>query len=119
MKVVRIEHPVSGEGFMSAVQGIGCPYKNFSFSQELLKKFSKFPVPHIDRIRFDENHFCAFKSINQMKYWIPKKWIKEMIDYGFCVYELELSNYQEGEKQVCFKKKSIINKNDITNLFTI
>ena len=44
--------------------------------------------------------------------------MKEIIQLGFKVYLLELSECIEGEYQIGYDKACIIKKEDITSLFT-
>lgn len=79
-----------------------------------------FPKPYQEGLCMYQNNkqwFCAFKSINQLKYWIRKEELALLIEKKFKIYLLEVTEYQEGKKQVIFTKESIILKQNITEMF--
>ena len=80
-----------------------------------------FPVPHKDRelnISFKgKEWFCAFKNLRQVKRIFTKEDLNILVNNGIKIYFLEISEYQEGRRQILYTKESIINKIDISNKF--
>lgn len=62
-------------------------------------------------------HFCAYKSIKEMKKWLTASEIKRFIKKGFIVLELDVTDYIIDTDQVLYTKASITSKKDISNLF--
>lgn len=61
---------------------------------------------------------CAFNSVQDMLYWIREDEIRILIkDYGYKVYELELSRAIKRQHQTFYREKHIVKTNDITNQF--
>ncbi len=117
--IVRIEH-ISGNGiWQSYVDGdIDRPfYDEFSFSSELKSKHVYMNTPQEDGLDMTSQHYCAFKSIEQMNQWIEKEWYKELFEHDFKVLSIQVSDYQESMDQVIFKKRDIISSTDISDLF--
>lgn len=117
--IIRIEHEC-GNGLWMAVNKnnytVIC--KGFSFYNELYGKHSRFPVPRLDGLlNIQDDEYCAFKSIEQIQQWIEKDWFKEIVEFGFKIWMIDVSVWREGEYQVLFKKKDIVSKKDISELF--
>lgn len=120
-RVIRIEHPGDNCGIWRSNGKKGCRKRlhlKFSFIDDLGKKHNRFPTPAEDFIvGFNRDYFCSFKSLPQMKKWIKMEWLDEMIKFGFRVYMIDVSEYIEGRYQICFMKKHIVKKEDITSIF--
>ena len=121
--IIRIEHK-SGNGIFRAVNRLG----NYIIdSKKVGKTFNKlqirhfeFPTPYGDSkiSRFiNEDEFCAFKSIEQVQQWITKDEIIALTKLDFKVLMLDVSECIEGEYQIIYEKKNILQSKDITNLF--
>lgn len=123
MQAIRIEYS-DGKGLWRADAGnmFWCIIEKAKCEPELQKRHSNFPSPAIDgelSVKFRPGiHFCAFKSIEQLQQWVLSEEMKEIIQLGFRVYLLELSEWLEGEYQIAYDKKFIAKKEDITSLFT-
>lgn len=116
--VIRIEHPYDGYGLWRSVNSDGdAVIDNISFLYDLSVKHNNFPVPHEDNLTMYSSYYCAFKSIEQLQQWIENDWWKEIIDLGFIVLMIDVSQYQEGNHQIIFKKEHILQSKDITELF--
>jgi hypothetical protein len=116
--VIRIEHPYDGNGLWRSVNSDGdAVIDDISFFEELVDKHNKFPLPHEDNLIMTGNRYCAFKSIEQIQQWIENNWWKEIIELGFKVLMIDISEYQEGNHQIIFKKEHIMQSKDITELF--
>lgn len=116
--VIRIEHPYDGNGLWRSVNSDGdTVIDDISFFFELSLKHNDLPVPQDDNLTMTSSHYCAFKSIEQIQQWIENNWWKEIIDLGFRVLMIDVSEYQEGNHQIIFKKEHILQSKDITELF--
>lgn len=118
--VIRIEHPSDGKGiWRSKGNNEKAIWEDFSFINELESKHEDFPTPYAEKLLTftDSSYFCAFKSIEQINQWIEKEWWKEIISFGFKIYMIDLSEYLEGEYQICYQKQYILQQKDITSLF--
>lgn len=62
-------------------------------------------------------HFFAYKSIEQLRQWVFPEEMIQLLDRGYKVYLLNLSEAIEGEMQIIYMKKDIISKEDISSLF--
>jgi len=76
-----------------------------------------FPNPMGEGLEFDDDWFCAYKTVDQFKEWVRTDEMIDLIEQGFRAYMIEVSNFQEGEYQVIYTKDSIVTKTDITNIF--
>lgn len=123
MQVIRIEYS-DGKGLWRADSGnpFFCIIDTAKCYNSLEDRHRSFPSPAIDgelSVKFRPGiHFCAFKSIKQLQQWVFPEEMKEIIQLGFRVYLLELSEWLEGEYQIAYDKKCITKKEDITSLFT-
>lgn len=61
--------------------------------------------------------FCSYKTIEQFQGWIKPDEVEYFTTQGFRIYMLEVTEFQIGMNQVLFTRNSIINVEDITNLF--
>lgn len=115
--IIRIEHQC-GNGLWKAQNS---EYVNlfylFSFSEKLMNKHNLFPIPEQEGLILEEDDYCAFKSIEQIQQWIESKWFKEIINAGFNILMLDVSEWKEGEHQILFKKKHILSSKIINQLF--
>ena len=123
MQAIRIEHPNDGNGLWMSKNDLGefIIDDTTSCYSSLLLRHEKFLTPCNDKNMkgFTEGmHFCAFKSMKQLQQWVLPEEIKEIIQLGFKVYLLELSECIEGEYQIGYDKACITKKEDITSLFT-
>lgn len=131
MKVVRIEHPNTGEGFFRSVDKRGFNHSNrHSQEYEILERHTKengFPGFYFD----DELHHkfvrsgnkiwdynFAYHSLEQLKKGFTENDIKECIALGFRILMYTLSkDYYSSKYQVVFLKKSADSVEDISSLF--
>lgn len=121
--IIRIEHK-SGHGIFRAVNRLGNyiidTKKNESKFKLLCRRHWNFPTPSRDSKinRFiNPEEFCAFKSIEQVQQWITKDEIIALTKLDFKVLMLDVSECIEGEYQIIYEKKNILQSKDITNLF--
>ena len=115
--IIRIEHPSDGKGIWRSNTTV---YDTLSNIWEFVSRHRQFPNPTYegDVTGFIEGiHYCAFKSIEQLQEWVYKDEIKELLELGFKVYMLDVSNWLEGNYQICYKKEDILQQKDISELF--
>lgn len=127
--IIRIEHKESGLGMFQTRSNkgrwnifTGQPYL---IDQLPLKRLNNrheklFPAPFKDSLINRDalnDEFCAFKSIEQVQKWITPREIKILVNNGFRILELKVTNYTVGEYQVLFYKDSIVKSRDITHIF--
>jgi hypothetical protein len=62
-------------------------------------------------------HYCAYRSLDELKSWMEDEWIKDVIRIGFRVYMIEVSECLNGSQQAAFELRHIISKKDISELF--
>ena len=63
-------------------------------------------------------HYCAYRSLDELKSWMEDEWIKDVIRVGFRVYIIEVSECLNGSQQAAFELRHIISKKDISELFS-
>jgi hypothetical protein len=121
--IIRIEHINDGFGIWKS-RGFNNNlndrvYYDLSFYDDLIVKHRYLNTPEEDGLnKFVEGEwFCAFKSLEQIKEWIECPWFKELVEKGFQILILEVSEYQEGNHQIIYTKKSIASSKDISSLF--
>ena len=121
--IIRIEHK-SGYGIFRATDRLGNEIihtkKHENKFKHLVRRHYDFPTPFrdskIDRY-IEPEEFCAFKSIEQVQQWITKDEIIALTKLDFKVLMLDVSECIEGEYQIIYEKKNILQSKDITNLF--
>ena len=131
IQVIRVEHE-DGIGIFNTITGK--TIYDIKELHELIKrhfKFSspqKFKNPSQDGLNLykgcnDKRKvkcFCAFKSLHQFRKLITADEVKIILDHGFNIFLLTVTNYQCGEDQVIYTKKSIKSiksKENINSLF--
>lgn len=118
--IVRVENDYDGNGFFCSRNPCDtdtCVFTAFSFTNDLDRKHKDFPGPFRDGLFRQENDFCAFKSIEDLQKWIKPEWFEEIFSFGFKVWLIAVSKYEEGIFQIIFKKEDILHKEDISALF--
>lgn len=119
MTIIRIEHNC-GEGLWKAENQYCEPiWRSFSFQGKLMEKHDAFPTPTQDNLTIEGDEYCAFKSIEQIQQWIEPEWFNEIIEMGFTIWMIDVSECKEGKFQVVFKKENILSRKDITELFLV
>ena len=80
----------------------------------IIKAHKNFPTPITEfGDHFTEDHRCAYKSIDQLLQWISLRDLEYLQKFGVVIYQLELDFCLEGEFQICYLEKNIINKKKI------
>jgi hypothetical protein len=111
MKIYRVEHK-NGNGIIMATDNEGCPLYN-SISSKFINRYGKFPLPDedylIDRLP-NKDEYCAFKTKKDLKKWIKKNELKELISLDFNIQKItiEKRNLIIGKHQILFKKDHIV-----------
>ncbi len=80
------------------------------------------PTPYSDGIDLDlddKDWYCAFKSLEEFSEWVKPKEADALTKLDFKILMLDVTEYQEGEKQVAYTKESISSFKDISGLFKL
>lgn len=121
--IIRVEH-TNGWGLWRArlnnndnnsiIESLDC-------FQEILDRHSNMPSVKNDPGlgSRDDNEFCAWGSINEFDRWMDRSWIPELVENGFKILLIEVSECRVGKYQVVFKKENVLQTKDITSLFLI
>jgi hypothetical protein len=122
MKILRVENIQDGYGmFWNFDQNWETRYFiNNDVFVTISYRHQSFNTPQEDNLNINKDNkqwFCAYKGVDQFQNWVSSEQIKEIVSYGFRVLLLEVGEFQEGEHQVIYTKESIINSEDITQLF--
>jgi hypothetical protein len=124
-----MEHPSDGLGiFGTRKKGEACEYiwgsltPTFDYSPDeigdMMSRHRDFNTPTQDNLDFIVGeHFCAYRSIEQIQQWITKEEFIKLFTYGFKVYMIDVSECQIGNDQVIYKKEHILQQKDISSLF--
>jgi len=132
--IIRIEHPSDGIGiFTTRNKGERMwkytsedhktnPVCIFDYSPSSIGEFvfrhRDFPMAEIDCEGFIiDEHYCAYISVEQVQQWIMPEELNQLIDLGFRIYILDISQWIEGKYQIAYKKEHILQQKDITSLF--
>jgi hypothetical protein len=112
LTIFRIEHEVTKDGmwynnngiFTNKIQII-CPD---AIAKDLPMEFSEIYKAH------NTIWQSAGKSIENMNEWFSKQDAINLYNAGLKLYELDVQNYIELEKEILFDRNSIINKKEIS-----
>jgi len=121
MQVIRIESPNTGEGIFGNIRKL----RTLNIYNRLARIHHKkdFPGPKQDKelmdIFIEGTHYFAFNNLYQFNKGFPKKELNILIQNGFKVYMLELTEAIQSQYQTIFELNNIKSKIDITNLFII
>jgi len=124
VQIIRVEHKDGIGMFMNISSrkhslGHQSGLNNLT-AKTLWDRHDNFNDPSKDKLDLNKDcleWFCAYKSINQIQQWIMKDEFDFLFSLGYKVFLLEVDNYQIGQHQIVFTKKSILNKKDISSLF--
>lgn len=61
--------------------------------------------------------FCAFTSLEQLHSLLYRDEIKKLIEVGYLIKLLSVTNYQIGQMQVLYTKDSVVEEKIINSLF--
>ncbi len=123
ISIIRIEAP-DGYGIFSDMDSNKRErtIKNmFDLIQTVHNRHTRFPTPILDN-KMDVNkdnkeYFCAYKNLRQLKQWIKPYELKIIIEEGYNVFRLIVTDYQVGEHQIIYTKESILKSKNINSLF--
>ncbi len=106
MNIYRIEHPTTGKGFWNDNS-----FENLSFKEELRIKHKQLLTPQKEGfdIYSNRDYVCAFKTIEDLLYWMNKEWLNELIQLGFNIYKIKINKYFIGLQQIIYNPKDILN----------
>lgn len=112
-EIIRIEHIECGNGIFNSINDRLFESK---FANNIIHRFEEhFLNPNRDLIKFNQNYYCAFKSINDLIKWLSIDELKSLVNIGFRIYKIIVKRYKEGNMQIVYTLKSIKQKIDITN----
>lgn len=125
LQVIRVENS-SGVGMFRADFGT---YEISSLKDMVSRHFDYkencddiyFPRPEqegIEMTKDSKEWFCAFRSLEQFNSLIFDSEAKVLIENGFNVLLLSVTNYQLGDNQIAFTKESITKSENINTLFS-
>lgn len=116
IKVVRITKDGLGIFSPKVVDSFREDYRYVNLN----KRHQNFNTPQEDFLDIRKEGFewfCTYKSVGQLQQWNTFDEINMLIEKGFSVLMLEVSEYQIGEHQIIFTKESIVKTVDISNYF--
>jgi len=124
IQIVRIEHN-DGIGMFNTSTGTPVNpllpklYERHFISDNSTKEI--FPNPYGDEnidVNFTENEwYCAFKSLEQLNKFIYPEEIKILLEEGYSILLLSVTDYSVGKYQVIYTKESITKQELINSLF--
>lgn len=117
---IRIEHPRDGNGIFNAAKDDIPILNELSNCNEFRMRHNKFLTPREDPLinRWPNgNEYCAFLSMDQLNHWINKTEMNELIDLGFRVLVIHISECVTGKYQILYTKSNVFHTSDITSLF--
>ena len=117
--IIRIEHPDDGFGIWKSCSNGRTRIRSLPCYYEIKDHHENLPTLSEEGITRTNDLFCAFRNKRQFNLWINEWWIPELIDLGFKIFELEVSNIIVGDYQVAYRKEDIISKKDITSTFLV
>ena len=110
MQVIRIEHPSDGKGiFTNDHLVIG--------EREWLYRHSSMETAWEINGFQREVHYCAYKSIEELQRWLTGEELKRIVESGFHILLLEVTEFIVAPNQVLYTKTSIIDTRLINDLF--
>jgi hypothetical protein len=120
--VIRVEHPDGYGMFRSYDKDHNIRSHSVDeICHDLCIRHYDFNEPSGDGLNLDRDSkdwFCAYKTIEQIQEWVKPEEFKILFDNDYKIYVLSVSEYQIGESQIIYTKDSILNKRDISTLFT-
>lgn len=110
IKIYRIENPQTKCGMWYNERGQYEP-----FVDKLTEGRSKhLPMPHDDSFRKNNlKWYSACRSIDQLIEWFSERDIYELVENGYRIYALEVSQYKIEENQVLYTKEGILTKTEL------
>lgn len=116
---IRIEHPSDGIGIFMQKDRESLSVHNFLKSVSV-RHVQNFPDIK-DEIGYEvyKSYFCAYKTIEQLNDWILPDEMTEIINKGYKIYLLDLTEAKVTDFQVIFKKEHILQQKDITSIFRV
>ena len=129
MKCIRIEGP-NGRGIFRQKKGIFDYYQEdvvdelpclSEISLTASKRHNDFNTPEEDGVDMERGNKywkCAYKTVEQLQSWLSSEEIVLIIETGYDIYLLEVTEFQIGRKhQIVYTVDTIIEKTNINSLF--
>ena len=118
MKVIRIEHEDGWGMFIDISEEKPSRKHSVKYICPVIDdRHLLFPLPQKEKLPMSHEYFCAYKSVDQLKKWITTEEIAILKENNYKIFMLEVTDYHEGEHQVIYSKKSIVNTTEIIDLF--
>lgn len=118
MKVIRVEHEDGWGMFIETSEKKSRRKQSVAYiCPSIDQRHMLFPTPHNEELPMSSGHFCAYKSVDQLKKWITTEEIATLKENNYKIFMLDVTDYHEGKHQVIYTKESIISITDITDLF--
>ncbi len=115
MKVYRIQHPSTDFGMWNTLSEEGRPLVEYTTNRAV----AELPMPDSDAYRKDGRAwYSGTDSVDILHMWFPPDQMRELIDLGFEVFELEAGEVQHLPNEVIFTKESASNWMSITHRYT-
>lgn len=81
----------------------------------ILRRHQNFPSPYEEGHNMEENHFCGFKNIRQLKEWFTFDELEYIIENNCRIFKVTINECLfEGSQQIIFTKDKVVSKEDIT-----
>lgn len=110
-KIYRIEHPTDKDGMWYNIKGEPKKQIHKLCPNGVAKDF---PMPFNELHKKDGLNWCsAGGSVEQMNHWFSAEDAKNLLDNGYKLYELRVSEIQDLEKEVLFCREHIISTKEI------
>lgn len=127
--VIRIESNENGWGIFRNPEEVATTNPSMVIPS-IVANHSEFPTPcrdvnqdkkaaniYLDMELDNKTWFCAYKSVEQMLKWLSHSELRGILEMGFTIYKITVTEYQEGEFQTIFTKESIVTKEVISDIF--
>lgn len=116
MKIVRLEHPKTGEGIFMVDASVSSgavseEYQTFAYGTNSWfrrhNKHMRFASAEFPMFKSGE-HFCAYNSLEELNNWFEGNELERIVnEFGFQIQELEVSTCHQSIQQSIFLKKDI------------
>ena len=113
--LVRVEHPDSGNGMYAHFQDGSWSWPS---SLSLMRnRHEDMYTPRDEGLPMTREHFCAFSTLEDMEKWVRNDEVKVLVELGFQVLLLTVSQCHVGKHQCIFKKEDVVEVTNITSIF--
>jgi len=116
--IIRIEH-ADGYGMYRAKNwGERYTLGDCENTEKMNELHANRKTPYSDGIKFDNDMFCAFESLETFKALVIDSELSWLLhNHDFKVLMLDVTLIHRGEHQVCYKKEHVLQTKDISSFF--